>query len=83
MSRAVLAPTRVGAVVASAGRVGSFDSINADLHRLDQPNDGVVDVVVFERRPARWAPVFSGRFVLPRRRIAETTPSATRAVLAP
>ena len=68
-------PAHLGAVVAFAGRVGSLDDLGAKLRHLDthrgraksrcvlspSTKRNAIDVVMFERRQSRWAPVFSGR----------------------
>ena len=68
-------PAHLGAVVAFAGREGSLDDLNAKLRYLDthrgraksccvlspSTEHHAIDVVMFERRRSRWAPVFTGR----------------------
>lgn len=61
MARDIIAPAPLGAVVAFAGRSGSLDGLSPKFRSFDRHPRGGVDVAVFERRPARWTPVFTGR----------------------
>lgn len=69
-------PAHLGAMVAFAGREGSLADLSAKLRHLDthrgraksrcvlspSTERHAIDVVMFERRRSRWAPVFTGRF---------------------
>ncbi len=75
MALDVTDPVHLGAVVAFAGREGSLDDLGAKLRHLDthrgrarsrcvlspSTERHAIDVVMFERRRSRWAPVFTGR----------------------
>ncbi len=61
MGPRIIDPAPLGAVVAFAGRSGSLDGLSAKFRHLDRHQRGAVDVAVFERRPARWTPVFTRR----------------------
>jgi hypothetical protein len=75
MSLDITDPAHLGAVVAFAGRVGSLDDLSSKLRYLDthrgraksrcvlspSTEHHAIDVVMFERRRSRWAPVFTGR----------------------
>ena len=79
-------PAHLGAVVAFAGREGSLDDLSAKLRHLDKHGGRVksrcvlspsterhaIDVVMFERRRSRWAPVFTGRIAPARNHGAAT-----------
>lgn len=68
-------PAHLGAVVVFAGDEGSLDDLSSKLHHLDTHRGPTrsrcvlspaaerhaIDVVMFERRRSRWAPVFTGR----------------------
>ncbi len=80
-------PAHLGAVVAFAGRAGSLDDLHAKLRYLDthrgraasrcvlspSTERHAIDVVMFERRRSRWAPVFTGRIAPARDPGAATT----------
>lgn len=68
-------PAHFGAVVAFAGDEGSLADLSSKLRHLDTHRGRArsrcvlspaaerhaIDVVMFERRRSRWAPVFTGR----------------------
>lgn len=77
MARDIIAPAPLGAVVAFAGREGSLDGLSTKFRGFERHPRGGVDVAVFERRPARWTPVFTGRIAPARDPGAATTMQPT------